>query len=255
MRRLDFSCLVLATLRRRRAGLRAGPAGRRSEPGTARARADQRRLSAVDDQLRRQLHVHAVSGDRRPTETSYPVDAGASSTAARRVRLWKGLAVGGACLAFTVDWHRRGRRPRVPHPFFLQRHRQVTGEADGMRREETAVHIQAQYQLPPFGRLHVRPGRRAEHHRRQADDRRSTSTTRRSSPTIPRRSPASIRSASTGTATGFNAGVDLQWMFTRTSASAALVRFTQATVDLDVDNRTIQVDAGGRSRRGIRLAF
>ena len=43
---------------------------------------------------------------------------------------------------------------------------------------------------------------------------------------------------------GFNAGVDFQWMFNPNLGAGALVRITKATVDLNVDNRIIQVDAG-----------
>ena len=55
---------------------------------------------------------------------------------------------------------------------------------------------------------------------------------------------------------GFNAGVDFQWMFNPNLGAGALVRVTKATVDLNVDNRIIQVDAGGTQiAAGIRLSF
>ena len=36
-----------------------------------------------------------------------------------------------------------------------QRNRQISGETGGLSLEETGIHIQAQYQLPPFGKLYV----------------------------------------------------------------------------------------------------
>ncbi len=49
-----------------------------------------------------------------------------------------------------------------------------------------------------------------------------------------------------GSAIGFNAGADLQWMLTRRSGVGALVRFTRARVDIDVGSgRTLSVDTGG----------
>jgi hypothetical protein len=59
-----------------------------------------------------------------------------------------------------------------------------------------------------------------------------------------------------GTATGFNAGADVRWMFTRNIGVGGLVRFTRAKVDLEIDGRTVQVDAGGaQAGAGLRLAF
>ena len=59
-----------------------------------------------------------------------------------------------------------------------------------------------------------------------------------------------------GTATGFNVGADVRWMFTRNIGVGGLVRFTRAKVDLEIDSRTVQVDAGGAQvGAGLRLAF
>ena len=143
----------------------------------------------------------------------------------------------------------------VPHPFFLDRHRQVTGEPEGLRREETAMHIQAQYQLPPFGRLQVVLAGGPS-----IIDVKQTIVVdvkfRKNSPTTRPRSRGVDTKRGTGTATGFNAGVDLHWMFNPKLGVGALVRVTKATVDLDVDNRIVQVDAGGvQVAAGIRLAF
>ena len=55
----------------------------------------------------------------------------------------------------------------------------------------------------------------------------------------------------TGTATGFNAGVDFQWMFNPKLGAGALVRITKATVDLnrrqpdDPGRRGGDTDSGG----------
>ena len=58
-------------------------------------------------------------------------------------------------------------------------------------------------------------------------------------------------------ATGFNAGADVRWMFSRHVGLGGLVRFTRGTVDLDgPDNRTITVDAGGTHvGAGLRVVF
>src|SRR5215207_5131615 len=188
------------------------------------------------------------------TETSYPVEAAAIFEGGAAVRLWKGLAVGGVISHLSVDFPATVTSSE-PHPFFLQRPRQVTGEAEGLSREETAVHIQAQYQFPPFGRLHVVLAGGPS----IIDVKQTIVVDVKYSEEFPYDTATFTgvdSTRATGTAMGFNAGVDFQWMFNPNLGIGALVRITKATVDLNVDDRTIPVDAGGTQiAAGIRLAF
>jgi hypothetical protein len=188
------------------------------------------------------------------TEISYDVGAGAIFEGGAAVRVWKGLALGGVISHFSVD-SPGTVTSSVPHPFFLERYRQVTGEPEGMHREETAIHFQAQYQLPPFGRLHVVLAGGPS----LIDVKQTVVIDVNYAEEFPYDTATFTGVDSkrgTGTATGFNAGVDLQWMFNPKLGVGALVRITKATVDLNVDNRIIQVDAGGTQiAAGIRLAF
>ena len=188
------------------------------------------------------------------TEISYDVGAGAIFEGGAAVRVWKGLALGGVISHFSVD-SPGTVTSSVPHPFFLQRYRQVTGEPEGMRREETAIHFQAQYQLPPFGRLHVVLAAGPS----LIDVKQTVVIDVNYAEEFPYDTATFTGVGSkrgTGTATGFNAGVDFQWMLNPRLGVGALVRITKATVDLNVDNRIIQVDAGGTQiAAGIRLAF
>jgi hypothetical protein len=188
------------------------------------------------------------------TEASYSVDAGAIFEGGAAVRLWKGLALGGVISHFTVD-AAATVTSSVPHPFFLQRNRDVSGEPDGLRREETAIHLQAQYQLPPAGKLHVvLAGGPTIIDVKQTIVIDVNYTEEFPYDTAPFTGVDSKRG--TGTAMGFNAGVDFQWMFNPNLGAGALVRFSKATVDMNVDNRIIQVEAGGTQiAAGLRLAF
>ena len=187
------------------------------------------------------------------TETTYSVEAGGIFEGGGCVRLVKGLAIGGVISHFTAD-STASVTSSVPHPFFLNAHRQVTGDAQGLRREETAVHIQAQYLLP-FGRLNVVLAGGPT----IIDVKQSLVVDVKYSEEFPYDEAVFTGVDSkrgTGTATGFNAGVDVQWMFNPRLGVGGLVRFTKATVDVTVDNRTIQMDAGGlQVGGGIRLAF
>ena len=188
------------------------------------------------------------------TEVDYPVDAGPIFDGGAAIRLWKGLAIGAVVSHFTID-NSASVTSSVPHPFFLQRHREVTGEPGGVRREETAVHVQAQYELPPFGKLHVVLSGGPS----LFDVKQSMVVDVNYSEEYPYDTATFTgidTKRATGTTTGFNAGVDFQWMFTRNFGAGGLVRFTRATVDVGLDNRSIQVDAGGTQvGAGLRLAF
>lgn len=188
------------------------------------------------------------------TETSYAIDAGAIFEGGAAVRVWKGLALGGVISHFTVD-AAASVTSSVPHPFFLQQYREVSGEPEGLRREETAIHFQVQYQLPPAGKLHVVLAAGPT----LMDVKQTVVIDVNYAEEFPYDTATFTgvdSKRASGTAMGFNAGVDFQWMFNPNLGAGALVRFSKATVDINVDSRIIQVEAGGTQiAAGIRLAF
>jgi hypothetical protein len=131
----------------------------------------------------------------------------------------------------------------------------VSGETSGIAREEFGVHVQAQYQLPPFGKLYVV----AFGGPSVLDIKQSIVTDVNFTEEYPYDTASFVGVDSrriAGTATGFNVGADVRWMFTRHFGAGGLVRFTRAKVDLGTDNRTVRVDAGGAQvGAGVRLAF
>jgi opacity protein-like surface antigen len=187
-------------------------------------------------------------------ETTYPIDAGPLFDAGVSLRLWKGLGIGGAVSRFTADGVVQVEAG-LPHPLFFQRNREVSGESGGLTREETAIHIQAQYQLPPFGKLLIVVAGGPS----VLDVKQSIATEVNYTDQFPYDSATFVGVDSrriSGTATGFNVGADVRWMFTRNIGVGGLVRFTRAKVDLEIDSRTVQVDAGGAQvGAGLRLAF
>jgi hypothetical protein len=189
------------------------------------------------------------------TRVTYPVEAGPLFDVSGGVRLWRGLGVGLAVSRFALDGV-AATTTSVPHPLFLGQNRQVIGEGDAIRREESGIHVQAQYLVAVGRKLHV---------------------TLMAGPSVLQVNQALVIDVNytqeypydtatfTGvdsrrvkaSAVGFNAGADVRWMFSRTIGAGVLVRFTRATVDLDAaDNRTISVDAGGTQiGAGVRFAF
>ena len=205
--------------------------------------------TSFDDRFTFDLNRETASVD-----TSYPVDAGALFDVGVSLRIWKRLAVGGAVSRFSTDGSVQVEAS-LPHPLFFQRNRAVSGESGGVTREETAVHIQAQYYLPPIGPLLVLVSGGPS----LLDVKQSIATDVNYTEEYPYDTATFVGADSrrvTGTATGFNVGADIRWMFSKHVGVGGLVRFTRAKIDLTIDSRTIQVDAGGTQvGAGVRIAF
>lgn len=189
------------------------------------------------------------------TNVRYPIDAGALFDAGGAVRLWRGLGAGVAVSRFTRNGS-AATTSSLPHPLFLQQNREVVGEATGLDRLETGIHVQAQYALPPIAglRIVVAAGpSRLEVEQGMVNAVRYAEEYPYDTATYTGVQTQDV----SGSAIGFNAGVDVQYMFTRTIGAGLLVRVTRATVDLTTPrNGTVGVDAGGTQvGAGIRVRF
>ena len=189
------------------------------------------------------------------TDSTYPIEAGFAFDVGGGVRLWGRLGAGVAVTRFVRDGIAQ-TTSSIPHPLYFAQNRTVEGDSPDIRREETGIHIQAQFQLPRIGPLDV---------------------TVMAGPSILNVTQALVTDVNyteeypydtatfvgvdsrrvKGSATGFNVGADVRWMFSRHIGVGGVVRYTGATVDLDpIDNRTVSVDAGGTQVGvGVRLAF
>jgi hypothetical protein len=76
----------------------------------------------------------------------FEVDAGG--------RVWRSLAIGVGVSRFSKDTA-GSVSAQVPHPFFFNRPRAVSGDASGLTREETALHLQASWMVPLRNRLQL----------------------------------------------------------------------------------------------------
>jgi hypothetical protein len=205
--------------------------------------------TSFDDRFTFDLNHETASVD-----TDYSVEDGPLFDAGVGFRIWKGLGAGIAISRFTVDSTGQAEAT-LPHPLFFQRNRQISGETTGITREETGIHIQAQYHLPPFGRVYVTLAGGPS----VLDIQQSIVTDVNYTEEFPYDTATYVGVDSqrvSGTATGFNAGTDVRWMFTRHIGVGGLVRYTRASVDLTRSGRTVKVDAGGTQvGGGIRLTF
>lgn len=189
------------------------------------------------------------------TEVDYPVKGGFVFDAGGGYRLWKNLAAGVAVSYFTRD-DDAATTSVVPHPFFFNQPRTVTGDARGVTRTETAVHAQAMYLISPGGRLRfVLSGGPSFFNVEQ--DLVSDVTVTETYPYDTAEFGSATKTKAKGSAVAFNVGADVMWMVGKNVGVGGIVRFSRATVDLDApNNRTVSVDAGGLyTGGGLRLVF
>ncbi len=189
------------------------------------------------------------------TDVTYPVKGGFVFDAGGGFRFWKNLAAGVAVSYFTRD-DAASTTSSVPHPFFFDQPRQVTGDATGVNRTETAVHVQAMYLVNPGGHLRlILSGGPSFFDVEQ--DLVSEVVVTETYPFDTAAFGSAKKTKAKGSAAAFNVGADVIWMFGKTVGVGGLVRYSRATVDLDApDNRTVTVDAGGLyAGGGLRLLF
>ena len=205
--------------------------------------------TTFDDSFSFRLHQETGT-----TRTSYTVGGGPMFDAGVGVRLWNRLGAGVAVSRLQVDGS-TSVSTAVPHPFFLDRHRTVEGEAGGMRRTETALHLEAQYSIPLRGRLQVTV--MGGPSLVQADQTLVSDVNFTDEYPYDTATFTGVDSATTsGSAAGFHAGVDVRYLFNRTVGAGALVRFSRAALQLEAGDRTVSFDAGGAQVGvGIRVLF
>jgi hypothetical protein len=184
----------------------------------------------------------------------YPVKDGGLFAAQGGYRLWKRLTVGIGITRYS----KRTDAPveaRLPHPFFDNQFRDVAGATSALRGE-TDAHILIGWMQPIGNRFRaiVTAGP-------SLVSVEQTLVTDVEFAEVYPYDTAEFTGASTRRATrsgtGFNAGADVTWMFTRRLGAGALVQVTRARARLNAGaNRTISVDAGGvQAGAGIRLFF
>jgi Outer membrane protein beta-barrel domain len=189
------------------------------------------------------------------TDVDYPVQGGFIFDAGAGYRFWKNLAAGVSVSYFTRDGA-ASTTSSVPHPFFFNQPREVTGEATGVKRSETAVHVQVMYLINLGERLRLVVSGGPSFFSVEQDLVTEVTVTE-AYPFDTATFASAQKTLAKGSAPTFNVGADVVWMLNRRFGVGGLVRFSRASVDLDAPgNRTIPVDAGGvYAGGGIRILF
>jgi hypothetical protein len=92
--------------------------------------------------------AHPVDfGEPATVTTTYDVKPAPGFDAGVGVRIWRNLGVG-VDVAFVTKSSKGSIDAQVPHPFFFNKPRAVSGSAGGLGHRETAAHIQAIWMMP-----------------------------------------------------------------------------------------------------------
>ena len=199
---------------------------------------------------------HALFGPEEGSlDARYPGSDDALFDVGGSVRVWRNLAVGAS-----VSWLTRETDADVagqlPHPFWFDRPRSVSGTATGLARTETAVHVQAQWVIP-VGRSAAVTLFGGPTWFNAAQDLVADITFEQAYPFDAATwsgANAGERSAST---IGAHAGADVAYYFSERIGIGGMVRFSRGSVELDSpDGDTLKNDVGGvHTSGGLRVRF
>lgn len=188
-------------------------------------------------------------------DVKYPMKPWALVDLGASYKVWKNVGVGVAVSA-TSGKGEAEVTASVPHPFFFDQPRTVTGTDNDIAHAETGVHVRLQYHIPTSGRLHFTleggPSWLRVEHEVVTDV-----TVTESYPYDTAAFGGAVTKSTTASAMGFNAGVDVTWMFVESVGIGGIVRYTRADIDLKaIEGRTLAMKAGGlQGGLGLRIIF
>jgi len=187
--------------------------------------------------------------------TNYPFTSATLFDAGAGVRIWRNLGVGLSVSYFTQK-DELEVTTKVPHPFFFNQLRTVTGVQAGVERREIGTHIQAVWMIPATTHLQIGlfggPSFIAV--------KQGIVTTVNVTETYPYDS-ATFASADSPLqsrrAGGFHAGVDGSYLFNQRIGVGGMVRFSRAQTTFALaDGGTVTADLGGTQlAAGLRVRF
>jgi hypothetical protein len=183
--------------------------------------------------------------------TTYDVPEKGGFDAGVAVRVWRALTLGGTVTRIRSD----ADAPitiRVPYPFLFDQHREATGTAPGLERDELALHGQVGVLLPVTPRLHVLAAAGPTFVRVRQDIV-SNASISYEYPYDAAVFRSSVASSQEDSALGFNAGVDVSFMFTRTVGAGGILRYSRTTIDSDAVEGLSYGAGGLHVGAGIRI--
>jgi hypothetical protein len=198
----------------------------------------------------------SVYQETATVNASYRVPAGVFVDGGVIVRVGRsGFGLGAAVSSFTKS-ETASVTGTIPHPFFFNTPRAVSGTTSPLERSETAVHLQAAFIAKSKRRDVVIAGGPSFFN--VSHDLVGNVTYTETYPYDTVAFTGATAAKASASKIGFNAGVDIGVKLSRNFGVGGVVRFSRATVNLPLANTTsrVNVDAGGvQAGGGVRFFF
>ena len=188
--------------------------------------------------------------------TDYDVKAGPAFDVSAGALVWRNLALGVGVSRFSKNTPIT-LTGSVPHPFFFNRSRSISGEIGGLEREELAVHIQARAMFTPKPKIQAMVfGGPSFFSVKQGivNDFEITEAYPYDTATFSR----GLTTTADESKVGFNVGADVGYFFTRQVGVGGSVQWAGTTIEVPASGGTGTFDlkAGGlQVGGGLRLRF
>lgn len=198
-------------------------------------------------------YTAGIPGEEASVDTRYDLPKPVMPDAGVMVRIVRSFAAGVAYEQSSASSDLE-ISARIPHPFSIAHHRTVQGTLR-KRHDESALHVNAAYVVPATQRLYVGVSAGPTYFTVKQRAVRTVAVTE-SYPYDEAAFASADVEVLTRSGWGFNAAVDLGWMFNRNFGAGGLLRYSKATITLRPAGRTRDIDAGGlHAGIGARIAF
>jgi hypothetical protein len=188
--------------------------------------------------------------------TEYNVESGPALNISAGATIWRNIGVGVGVTRFSRSTP-ISLTASVPHPFFFNRARSISGDIGGLKREELAVHVQARANFTPSPKIQavlfagpsffsVDQG--------IVNDFEISETYPYDTATFSRGVTTTVDESKVG----FNVGADVGYFFTRQIGVGGSVQWSGTTIDMPASGGTgtFELKAGGlQAGGGLRLRF
>jgi hypothetical protein len=191
-----------------------------------------------------EVHSEPLNAEQKTWTADYSVKSGVEFEIGGGWRIWQSLFAGATYSRFH-DSRKANVSAEIPHPFFFNQPRHVTGESSALAHDENGGHISLSWIVPVSRRLEVSVfgGPSLINVSRQlVKDVQYGETYPYDTATF---SQATVERVGK-TSVGAHGGVDVTWLLNRQVGVGGLVRYSRASVDLSTPaGGSISVDAGG----------
>ena len=188
--------------------------------------------------------------------TEYNVESGPALNISAGATIWRNIGVGVGVTRFSHSTP-ISLTASVPHPFFFNRARPISGDIGGLKREELAVHVQARANFTPSPKIQaVLFGGPSFFSVNQGivNDFEISETYPYDTATF----SGGVTTTVDESNVGFNVGADVGYFFTRQIGVGGSVQWSGTTIDMPASGGTgtFELKAGGlQAGGGLRLRF